>query len=79
MHNISDGDDTRTGAPSSLCFPCTVYNMAVAACRLEDIFDMPDPKNNEWLNAAKRLLCVALEQQAKSSASRHRAMLFQPS
>jgi hypothetical protein len=53
--------------------------MAVAACRLEDIFDMPDPKNNEWLNAAKRLLCVALEQQAKSSASRHRAMLFQPS
>ena len=49
--------------------------MAAAACRLEDISDMPDPKTNEWLTEAKRLLCVALEQQAKSLATQHHAML----
>jgi hypothetical protein len=68
-------DDADIGAPSSLCFPHATYNMAVAACYLEDISDMPDPKTNEQLNEAKRLLRVALEQQAKSSASRHRVIL----
>jgi hypothetical protein len=36
--------------------------MAATACRLEYIFDTPDPKTNEWLNDAKRLLHIALEQ-----------------
>jgi hypothetical protein len=36
--------------------------MVATACRLEDISDTPDPKTNEWLNEAKRLLRVALEQ-----------------
>jgi hypothetical protein len=49
--------------------------MAAAACYLEDISDMPDLKTNEQLNEAKRLLRVALEQQAKSSASRRRVVL----
>jgi hypothetical protein len=53
--------------------------MAAAACRLEDIFDAPDPKTNERLNETKRLLRIPLEQQAKSSASRCRASPSQPS
>ena len=53
--------------------------MAAAACHLEDISDMPDPKTNEQLNEAKRLLCVTLEQQAKSSASQcHAAPTLTP-
>ena len=51
--------------------------MAATACRLEDISDTPDPKTNEQLNEAKRLLYVSLELQAKSLASRHHAMLSQ--
>jgi hypothetical protein len=43
--------------------------MVVAACRIEDISDTPNPKTNEWLNEAKRLLRVALKQQAESLAS----------
>jgi hypothetical protein len=43
--------------------------MVVAACHLEDISNMSDPKTNEWLNEAKRLLRVALKQQAESLAS----------
>jgi hypothetical protein len=35
--------------------------MAVVACCLEDISDTSDPKTNERLNKAKRLLRVALE------------------
>jgi hypothetical protein len=62
MHPLSDDDDTHTGVPSGLCFPHAVYNMVATACRLEDISDTPDPKTNEWLNEAKRLLRVALEQ-----------------
>jgi hypothetical protein len=44
--------------------------MATAACCLEDIFDMLDLKTNEWLNEAKQLLHVAIEQQAEILASR---------
>jgi hypothetical protein len=36
--------------------------MAATICRLEDISDMPDPKTNERLHEAKRLLHVALKQ-----------------
>jgi len=43
--------------------------MVAAACYLEDISDMLDPKTKEQLNETKRLLHVALEQQPKSSAS----------
>jgi hypothetical protein len=49
--------------------------MAAAACRLEDTSNTSDPKTNERLNEAKRLLRVALEQQAESLVSRHRAVL----
>jgi hypothetical protein len=49
--------------------------MVVAACRIEDISDTPNPKTNEWLNEAKRLLRVTLEQQAESLASRFHAVL----
>jgi hypothetical protein len=35
--------------------------MAAVACHVEDISDTLDPKTNEWLNEAKRLLCVTLE------------------
>ena len=79
MHPLSDGDDTHTGAPSGLCFPHVSYNMAATAYRLEDIFDMLDPKTKKRLNEAKRLLHITLEQQAESSASRHRATLSRPS
>jgi hypothetical protein len=68
-HSLGDDDDVRMGAPCGLYFPCVAYNMAAAACHLEDISDMPDPKTNKRLNEAKWLLRVALEQQAKSSAS----------
>jgi hypothetical protein len=40
---------------------------------------MPDPKTNKRLHEAKRLLCVVLEQQAKSSASWRRDAFFRPS
>jgi hypothetical protein len=43
--------------------------MAATACRLEDIFDTSEPKTNEWLNEAKRLLRVTVEQQAETSTS----------
>jgi hypothetical protein len=43
--------------------------MAATTYCLEDISDIPDPKTNEQLNKAKRLLRVSHEQQAKSSAS----------
>ena len=79
MHPLVDDDDACMGAPSGLCFPHAAYNMAAATCRVEDIFDTPDPKTNEWLNEAKRLLHVALEQQAESSTSQRCAMLSQPS
>jgi hypothetical protein len=35
--------------------------MVVVACQLEDISDTPDPKTNECLHEAKRLLHVTLE------------------
>ena len=53
--------------------------MAFAACRLEDISDMPDLRTNERVNKAKRLFRVALEQQAKSLASENRVELSRPS
>jgi hypothetical protein len=53
--------------------------MAAAVYWLEDIFDMPDSKTNERLHEARRLLRVALEQQAESFASRHRAGLSKSS
>jgi hypothetical protein len=56
------GDDDHMGAPSGLFFPRAAYNMAATACCLKDISDTPDPKTNERLNKAKRLLRVALEQ-----------------
>jgi hypothetical protein len=52
-----------------LRFPKEAYNMAAAACRLKDISDMPDLKTNERLHEARWLVCIALEQQAESSAS----------
>jgi hypothetical protein len=42
---------------------------------LEDISDTPDSKTNEQLNEAKRLLCVALDQQAESSTSQRHVVL----
>ena len=77
MHPL--GDDAHMGPPSGLYFARIMYNMAAAAYHLEDISDTPDPKTNEWLNEAKRLLHVALEQQAESSTSQRCAMLSQPS
>jgi hypothetical protein len=56
-----------------------VYNMAATTCHLEDIYDMLDLKTNERLNEVKRLLRIALEQQAESSASRHRITFSRPS
>ena len=79
MHPHGNDDDARMGAPSGLCFPHATYNMAAAGCCLEDISDTPDPKTNKRLNEAKRLLRVALKQQAKSLASWHRAALSWPS
>jgi hypothetical protein len=38
---------TSTLGPSGLLFPRVAYNMAAAACPLEDIFDTPDLKTNE--------------------------------
>ena len=74
-HHLGDDNNTRTGAPSGLSFPYAPYNMVATTCCLEDIFDMPD----ERLNEAKRLLCVTLEQQAKSSASQcHAAPTLTP-
>jgi hypothetical protein len=61
MHPLGDDDDARTGASSCLCFPHVAYHMAATASCLEDISDTLDPKTNEWLNEAKRLLCVTLE------------------
>jgi hypothetical protein len=52
-----------------LHFPYVTYNKAAAACRLEDTSDTLDPKTNKRLHKARRLLRVALEQQAESSAS----------
>jgi hypothetical protein len=63
------------GAPSGLYFPRAVYNMAIATCHQEDISDTSDPKTNEWLNEMKRLLRIALKQQAEILASQHHAML----
>jgi hypothetical protein len=62
MQPLNNDDDDRTGAPSTLRFPRAAYNMAVTTYRLEDISDMLDPKTNERLHEAKRLLRVALEQ-----------------
>ena len=61
MHPLGNDDDTRTGAPSGLCFPHVVYNMVAATCHLEDISDMPDLKTNKELNKVKWLLHVALK------------------
>jgi hypothetical protein len=36
--------------------------MAAATCHLEDISNTSDPKTNERLNEAKRILHVTLEQ-----------------
>lgn len=55
-----DDDDTHMGAPSMLCFTHVAYNMVSATCHLEDIFDTPDPKNNEQLHEARRLFRVSL-------------------
>jgi hypothetical protein len=52
--------------------------MAVVACRLEDISDMPNSKTNERLHEAKWLLHVALEQQTEHSASWRRAPFSKP-
>jgi hypothetical protein len=79
MHPLNYDDDACKGAPSGLCFPGMAYNMAAAACRLEDISNTLDPKINERLNEAKQLLRVALEQQTESLASWHRATLSWPS
>ena len=79
VHPRGDDDDAHTGAPSGLYFPYMAYNMVAFVCHLEDIFDKLDLKTNEQLNEAQRLLHVALEQQAKSSASRRRAVLSRPS
>jgi hypothetical protein len=68
-HPLNYDDDACKGAPSGLCFPGMAYNMAAAACRLEDISNTLDPKINERLNEAKQLLRVALEQQTESLAS----------
>lgn len=68
-----DDDDAHVGAPSLLCFPRVAYNMAAAACRLEDISDTLDPRTNERLHEVKQLLCIALEKQTKSLASRRHA------
>jgi hypothetical protein len=76
IHPLGDDNDARTGDPSGLCFPHAVYNMAAVACLLEDISDTSNPKANKWLNEAKQLLRVALEQQAESSSSRCHAALF---
>jgi predicted negative regulator of RcsB-dependent stress response len=76
---LGNNDDTHTGAPSTLRFPHVAYNMAAAACSLEDISDTPDPKTNERLHEAKRLLRIALEQQVESSASHRRVAYSQPS
>ena len=62
MHPLGDDDDARTGAPNGLCFPRVSYNMAAVTYCLEYIFGMLDPKTNEWLNEAKWLLRIALEQ-----------------
>jgi hypothetical protein len=46
-----------------LRYPRVAYNMvAIAACLLEDISDTPDPKTNEQMHKARRLLHVALKQ-----------------
>jgi hypothetical protein len=62
MQPLNNDNDARTGAPRTLHFPRAAYNMAATICRLEDISDMPDPKTNERLHEAKRLLHVALKQ-----------------
>jgi hypothetical protein len=53
MHPLGDDDDAYMGAPSGLCFPRVVYNMAAAACRLEDISNTLDSRTNKRLNKAK--------------------------
>jgi hypothetical protein len=63
-----DDDDSRTGAPSMLHFPRVAYDMAAAACRLEDISNTSDLKTNEKPHEARRLFRVTLEQQVESSA-----------
>jgi hypothetical protein len=62
-----------------LHIPHVAYNMAVVACRLEDIFDTSDPKTNERLHEARRLLRVTLKKQAESLALRCRAVPSRPS
>ena len=37
--------DAHMGVPSTLRFPQVAYNMAFAACRLEDIFGTLDPES----------------------------------
>jgi hypothetical protein len=44
-----------------LRFHRATYNMAVATCHLEDISDTPNPKTNERLHEARRLVHIALE------------------
>ena len=66
------------GAPNGLYFPHAMYNMAATRC-LKDISDTPHPKTNERLNEVRRLLRIALEKQAESSASRCHATLSWPS
>jgi predicted glycosyltransferase len=58
----ANDDDACMGAPSMLCFPHVAYNMVATTCRLGDIYDTLDPKTNEWLHKARRLLYVTLEQ-----------------
>lgn len=62
---------TTPAAPDMLCFPQAAYNMAATVCRLSDISDTPEPRTNEKLLEARWVLHFTLEQQAKSSASRH--------
>jgi hypothetical protein len=75
MQTLGNDDNTCTGAPSTLCFPRADYNMLATPCQLEDISDTLDPKTNEHLHEAKRILHVALEQQAESFASQCLATL----
>jgi hypothetical protein len=49
--------------------PHAAYNMAATACCLKDISDTLDPRTNNRLHKAKKILRVAIEQQAESSAS----------
>lgn len=62
-----------------MSFPRAEYNMTAATCNLDDISDTPDPRTNKKLLEAQRLLHIALEQQAESSASHRYNTTSRPS